>query len=549
MNRGLYALAAALLSGVAGTGAFADDSETTLRPIVIFGKTDRLCIPRSGQREAGDRRPMCAGEGLSRDYVAGDTFDREQLDRLPAGSQAQDLVKRLPGVVTGGGPGEDKEARVFGLDKEYTRTSIDGIVLPDGGEKREFNLDNLPSALVDSVEVVRGRRADMEADGLAGRIDVKLADIPETPRYEGNAAIGHSSDGVRLFDFDLLGGGMYGPDFGAQLGLSRARNSNSKLKTTVSPKGVLSASENEEKQVDTFGVLGDVLWQNDANAFHFKPLILGNDESKVKTSAKYKADGSLNSRDVENEHKDKRTYGFSATWRHDFDGLEGASLELRGGHYRTSEDKAKTKRSLNAAGVENAKRFETEVEDKFDRITFGQFDFVLPVELNGIHHDVKTGAMIRVRDRAKQRQRTVGGVVQAPAGKDVYGIDETVWAAYVLDDIDFNNGVSMAPGLRVETADLTAALTDGGDRGARIVDLLPSLPVHVALSDAWSLDAGVARLVNRPKFDMLIPQNSSTLLGNPEMAPERAWAFDGGVTYQTGDVELSFGLFSGGSRI
>lgn len=543
MRRGFQPLFAALLSGVAITGANAQEAETALEPISIFGKSDRVCVPAGSKREEGDLRPLCAGEGISRDYVAGDTFDRGQLDRLPSGSQAQDFVKRLPGVMTGGAPGEDKDARVLGLDKEYTRTSIDGITLPDGGEKREFNLDNLPSGLVDSVEVIRGRRADMEADGLAGRIDVKLAEIPETPRYEFKSAIGGSTDGMTLYDLGILGGGMYSESFGAQGGLTRARNSNSKTKEKFSSAGIVTETEDEEKSMNTFGGLGDFLWQNDANAFHLKPLMLGLDEDKDKVKYKFKADGSANGSETEIEQKEKRTYGLNGSWRHDLDAWDGASFEVRAGHYRTTEKKDKAKRVFNAAGVETTNKYETELEDKLDRITFGQVDVLLPFELGGIQHEVKTGALLRVRDRTKEKYKTVGGVVQALDAKEVYAIDETVWAGYILDDIDFNNGFSMAPGVRLEASNLDAAIADGTSGGGDVFDILPSLPMHFQATDAWSIDAGVARLVNRPKFDNLIPQNSNTLLGNPDLDPERAWAFDAGVTYETTDLELSFGVF------
>jgi outer membrane receptor for ferrienterochelin and colicin len=543
MFRGIRPLVAVLLSSVSVAGAHAQEAETTLSPIFIFGKSDRVCVPAGTKREAGDKRPLCAGEGINRDYVTGDTFDRTQLDRLPSGSQAQDFVKRLPGVMTGGAPGEDKEARVLGLDKEYTRTSIDGIVLPDGGEKREFNLDNLPAGLVDSVEVIRGRRADMEADGLAGRIEVKLAEIPEIPRYQMNSALGGSSDGQTLFDLGIIGGGMYSENFGAQGGLTRARNSNSKTKEKFTATGLLSEVEDEEKSMNTFGALGDILWQNDANAFHLKPLYLGLDEDKDKVKYKYKADGSSNGSEAETEQKEKRTYGLNGSWRHDLDAWDGASFEVRAGHYRTTETKDKAKRTFNAAGVETTNKYETELEDKLDRITFGQVDVLLPFDLGGIQHDLKTGAMLRVRDRTKEKQKTVGGVVQALDAKEVYSIDEVVWSGYVLDDLDFGNGFSMAPGVRFEASDLDAAVADGTSGGGDVFDVLPSLPVHFQATDEWSVDAGVARLVNRPKFDMLIPQNSNTLLGNPNMDPERAWAVDASITYQTDDLELSFGFF------
>ncbi|BDA86210.1 hypothetical protein Sa4125_37520 [Aureimonas sp. SA4125] len=530
------------MSGVVVTGASAQDAPIALDPITLYSESDR-CVPLGSRREEGDRRPLCVGEGAQRGYVVGDTFDRGQLDRLPSGSQAQDFVKRLPGVMTGGAPGEDKDARVLGLDKEYTRTSIDGIVLPDGGEKREFNLDNLPSGLVESVEVIRGRRADMEADGLAGRIEVKLADIPETPRWEAEGALGGSSDGLPLYSLGILGGGMYSESFGAQAGLTRARNSNGKTKEKLSATGTLAESEDEEKSMETVGALADFLWQNDANAFHLKPLILSLDEDKDKIKNKFKADGSANGSETEIEEKEKRTYGLSGSWRHDLDAWDGASFEIRGGHYRTTETRDKEKRIFAASGAEATNKFETETEDKLDRITFGQVDILMPFDLGGVHHGVKTGALLRVRDRTKEKEKSVGGVVQALEAKEVYAIDETVGAGYILDDINFGNGFSMAPGVRVEASELDAAIADGTSAGGSVVDILPSLPVHFQATDAWSIDAGVARLVNRPKFDNLIPQNSDTLLGNPDLDPERAWAFDGSVTYRTQDLELSLGVF------
>ncbi len=530
--------------GVLGSGeVLAEDQLTLLERIVISGKSDRLCVPTGARRQAGDTRPYCVGEGIDRGNVPGDTFDRNQLDRLPSGSNVQDFVKRLPGVVTGGAPGEDKDARVLGLDKEYTRTSIDGVVLPDGGEKREFNLDRIPAALVDSVEVIRGRRADMEADGLAGQIEIKLKEIPEVPEWQVQSAAGASSDDMFIYDTAISGGGMYSETFGAQGGLTSARNSNSKLKGKYAANGSLSETENETKRIETYGALGDFLWQNDANAFHLKPLFLELDEEKDKYKGKYKADGSLSGSETEWEDKAKRTYGATASWRHDFVDLNGASIEVIGGHYSTTETKDKTKSVFNAAGVEDASKFETETEDKLDRITFGQVDFLLPTEIGGLQNNWKTGLMIRGRDRTKDKFKTKAGVPQANEAKDVYAIDELVWAGYVLDEIDFSNGMIITPGVRFESSTLASSAQDGTSGHGETFDILPSLPIHYQMTENWSVDASVARLVNRPKFDMIIPQNSDTLLGNPDLDPEHAWAFDASVTYQTDDVQLSLGVF------
>lgn len=74
-----------------------------------------------------------------------------RLTELPSGPRVQDAVKELPGVVTGRAPGEDKA---------YTRTTVDGIQLPDGGERREFDPDRLSSALMVTPSPSRSAEAE-----------------------------------------------------------------------------------------------------------------------------------------------------------------------------------------------------------------------------------------------------------------------------------------------------------------------------------------------------------------------------------------------------
>jgi outer membrane receptor for ferrienterochelin and colicin len=522
--------------------AFSQDV-TQLPTITVNGIGDRLCLPIGTTRDEGDQRPFCVGEGINRGNVAGNTFDQQQLKRFPTGSQAQDYVKRLPGVATGGAPGEDKDARVLGLDKEYTRTTIDGIALPDGGEKREFNLDTIPAAWVDSVEVVRGRRADMDADGIAGIIEVKLRDIPETPEWEMKLGVGKSDNGVGLYDLALVGGGMVDASIGGQFGLTSARNTNGKTKEKLRADGTVSETEDEAKTLTSLGALGDFLWQDANNAIHFKPMVLTLTEDKDKTKEKFNTSGVLTGSEREEETKEKTTAGASLSWRHDFAGVDGASLELQASHYSTTEDKDKTKSVYNAAGVENLGNRETETELKQDVVTQGKLDLTLPTEIAGLTHTFKSGLTVRDKSRTKDKSKTKGGVAQSLSDKDVYAIDEVVWGAYVLDEIQLTDWLEVTPGLRIEGSSVTSSMADGTTGSGDTIDLLPSLPVHLTLDDAWSIDGGIARLVNRPKFDAIIPVNSDTLLGNPDLNPEHGWAFDASLNYKTDDVELTFGVF------
>ncbi len=96
---------------------------------------------------------------------------------------AGDVLRRLPGVLFGGEPGESKDVRIRGLDKEYSQVLINGRRIPGGGEKREFQLDQLPVDLIERIEVIRAPTADMDSQGIAGTINIILKKIPENSSF------------------------------------------------------------------------------------------------------------------------------------------------------------------------------------------------------------------------------------------------------------------------------------------------------------------------------------------------------------------------------
>lgn len=130
-------------------------------------------------------------------------ISREEFITLPDQNLGE-ILERLPGVVIGGPPGESKDVRLRGLDKEFTRTQVDDIQLPGGGEKREFQVNRLPSFIVEEVRIIRNPTAEFESDGIAGRIDVETRPIPEDPTFNLVARYG----GLNSFDGDYLNGAI-----------------------------------------------------------------------------------------------------------------------------------------------------------------------------------------------------------------------------------------------------------------------------------------------------------------------------------------------------
>ena len=103
--------------------------------------------PAKTSKEAGD-----AGK-LNRVEVIGNNSDIEQrrastASRIVIGkdeierygdSSVSEVLKRLPGVTTGGRPGRGGDVRMRGMGGGYTQILLNGERMPPG-----FSLDNLP---------------------------------------------------------------------------------------------------------------------------------------------------------------------------------------------------------------------------------------------------------------------------------------------------------------------------------------------------------------------------------------------------------------------
>lgn len=507
----------------------------SLGTIILNGLEAAGCLAQSALRGEGDLRPVCLGRGEGRGDLPGATLDQTQFDRLPTGARANSLVKRLPSVTTGGGPGEDKDARVLGLDKEYTRTVVDGLQLPDGGEKREYNLDRFPVAMVDSVEVLRAKTADMEADGIAGKIILHTKDIPAEPTRSFGLSYGQGSDGVSTYGLTAHVGGMITKDFGAQAVINIARDGGSKEKVKIAANGTRE-TETEIKPITSKEVLGDVLWNSGVGTFRLKPMLTWQEEDKEKSKLKFTAAGAANGSEAEEEVKDKVTRGATLSWAETFGGLE---VEARAGYQRGDESKVKVKRTFNVAGALTGTT--TETEAKLDTNASFEIDGRLALARPDSH--LKFG--IALRDKHRVKDKSTNDVLAT--GKDRYVLDETYAAAFVMGELTFGN-LRLKPGLRYEFNRLDGfSPTSLQSASGTSHDLLPSVSATWTISDAWTVSGGVGRSVNRPKFDQLSPfattSGSTTTIGNPDLDPQRATTFDLDVTHKARLGEFVFGLW------
>lgn len=491
--------------------------------------------------------PVAPEEERLEETIPTTAVKREQFQDQPNGMRVNDIAKRLPGFYTGGAPGEDKDARLRGLDKEFTRTTVDGIPIPDGGEKRELNLDRIPASMVEQVRIIRLPSAEYEADGIAGRVDIVSRPIPRERIIEGSFAVG---DQGRITDqhslFNLTYGERFNERFGVLASLSRNDIPSIKTRTKQIASGVTTERENDEKPTTYTDLRADLGYFYNSGELHLRPIMLESTEDHDKTKLKYNNAGVFTGSEIETEAPRRKTVGTTLGIKHNF--TDGVVWDADTGIFVSEEDKEKTKRVLNAAGVENLANREVETEDKPQQIWLVRSNVAVPFATDTLQHTAKTGVSFRQRDREKNKSRTRGGVSQTLNAKDTYTLDETYLATYVQDEMRPVDTVSITPGVRLETVFQDSASSDGTERQSTFVDALPSLPVAWRVRPDVILKAGVARLVNRPQFDQLAPfADDSTagklIIGNPDLQPARAWAYEAGVEYVTAPIFLAANLF------
>lgn len=470
---------------------------------------------------------------------------REVYEQLPTGLRANDVVQRMPGVYTGGGPGENKDLRLRGLDKEYSRVTLDGVSIPDGGEKRELNLDRLPNFLVDEITLIRNPTADMEMDGIAGRLNIKTREIPLERTIEIQTGSGDTGGfGTGTHQFAVAYGERINDRFGIQSSLSYSKEAIGKEKRTLNANGVTTKTEREDKPTTYIDAFVDAGWFYDGGEIHLKPMYQYQEEDKEKFTQNYNTAGVRTTSVSEAENKPKETIGVSLTNKHTF--ADGGQIEGKIGFYTTHEWKDKPSATRNAAGTVTARS--TEKEDKTDQIWNGDLSYSHPFETGDWEHTAKAGVALRYREREKTKATTnnLTGVTTR-ASKDQYQLNEFYRAAFVMNEIVPTNRLTLSPGVRFESVALDSTDADGPSKSSTFNDILPSLPVNYRLTDKLALKGAVSRVVNRPKFDEITPyetfSGTTLTIGNPDLTPEKAWAFDAGFDYVDEKLFLGFNAF------
>ena len=93
---------------------------------------------------------------------------REDIEQY-GDSNLGDVMRRLPGVTTGGRPGRPGAPRMRGMGGGFTQILIDGQRIPPG-----FNIEEITPDQVERIEILRAPTAETGARAIAGTINIIL---------------------------------------------------------------------------------------------------------------------------------------------------------------------------------------------------------------------------------------------------------------------------------------------------------------------------------------------------------------------------------------
>jgi TonB-dependent receptor len=156
-----------------------------------------------GQAEAYNRQRTAASV---RNVVSA-----EQIERFPD-AQVPDALRRIPGVSSRPDRGETGYIYIRGLSPNLTTVTIDGARLPSTAQSgRGVELSSIPAEMLESIEVIKAITPDMDADAIAGSINLQ-ARRPTRAQFDGRIESGmHSIADGTAYRGGLTYGDVVGP--------------------------------------------------------------------------------------------------------------------------------------------------------------------------------------------------------------------------------------------------------------------------------------------------------------------------------------------------
>lgn len=478
-----------------------------------------------------------------------DVIEGEQLHQFNEQSLG-DALRRVPGI-TFDGANRAREIRLRGLPGEYTQVLINGRPLIDGESRRNFEVDRIPTGLVERVEIIRTPRASQQGQGGAGTVNIVLKNDAQVTPQQFSVGGGYLEGIGELGELTLFQNGTFGA-IEVALGLSAQRFQRSESKDTFNfnANGNPAGGElgTNERRFDQFNLMPRFALQTESvGRFEFDPFYLRTKEFRDDISIDLAANQVTHGRKtVEDRERVRESYGFHANWQ----GQINPSSNIRAGvdWQKGKTDTARDETRFNTNGTINRTR------QRSERIDMELIRPELALTLDKVSHLTQVGVGAELRKHEETNAEVRDGLLRSPRNDRIFDIHETVHFVFLDDEWHATDRLRLVSGLRVESSKTKTTDFSNNENKESQTFWLPSVSTVFAATDQTDLRLGIARTLKRPDLRTLTPvvdEKSGTaadpdVRGNPNQQPESIWGIDLGIDHYFANQRglLSLNLFN-----
>jgi len=121
-------------------------------------------------------------------------------------ANATEAIGRLPGISVQRSGGEGTGLVIRGLEPKYTSVTLNGVLMPSSaGSSRETNISGISQYVLQGVEVYKSLTADMEANSVAGTVNLRLRETDKGFRSNVMGQLGYNNMNEYLGNYKFQG--------------------------------------------------------------------------------------------------------------------------------------------------------------------------------------------------------------------------------------------------------------------------------------------------------------------------------------------------------
>jgi len=491
---------------------------------------------------------------------------REEIERYGDTSMGE-LLKRLPGVVSGGRPGRGGPPQMRGLGGGYTQILIDGERAPRG-----FSLEDLAPEQVERVEIYRAPTAETGARAIAGTINIITRG--GYIKYLNNLSVGaglengKTSPGLSWTRSDTTAEGL---SYTLSVSAMRMDRSNDDAKSTrteslLNPAAPVLLQTMDERTVadsqrDMMHLNGRLQWgAPGADTLMLMPMLIMSQGGGTSSSVLSQSGGDLPyATSASNTDSRFATLRLAGSWSHRLDNGARLQVNANGGNSQWNNSALRQQNGGTSGGVaigpitssQSSTQKETSVSGngKYSQLIADKHSLVAGLELEASQRDENASTL---RNGESPLSDFDGNLSAASRRVAVYAQNEWEpnphWAAHAglrLENIRTSGSVAVdAPTVSNESSVLTPLL-----HAVWRPDLAAKDQFRASLTRSYR-SPDLARLIARPTINSFyLNRGSNTELhpdsaGNPDLMPELAVGLDVAFEhYLSGGGLLSANVF------